>query len=724
MLFYYHIKILCRLVLIAFFTFSCAYFNTFYNAQDAFKNAKIIIDNKKYTETDLPIEAKKFLDEAILNSKITLQNYPNSRWVEEAYYILAVSSLLKEDYKGSKEYFSILMETFPESNYYTESILWLSFCEYSLDNVDSYNNYISKLIDSNKKFNRYQSYIYNQILAKVSIDKNNTEDVYKYLNLCLKNSSSDSEKINIYNQFINYSENIDDYNTLVIYLEKLYDIVQEDRYKKNIKLTALEFHKINKNYSYLITEIERLLSLSSFNDKRLFLNLELGKIYYQMKDYSSAKQIFYNITSDNSKKKETAEAFYLLAKINIEESFDFSTTKELLEKSKNEKSSSKAGKLAKKTITKIEALEDLIYEYNLSTNIDSSQNNEVLGADSLLFYIAESFYFDFSKIDSSILRYKELIEKYPDSNPYAAMSLYALNGIDPSNNFIDPSESSWLDIAKQKFPDYSIENISSQKYIDKLLPMLDLVNSDNLAEAYILLDEILKNDTELSFYKGLFNEIYFYDTDEMLINYINYANTDSDKRNLDTVKEKLSSYYYIINEDIKNLKAQAKLSDCCDKIINNYDLDSIYFCFEEINDIDDYYSYDSVKVRINEIIPGSPSSFKRNMSHFDILYNNFQSKFSFISDNIVVDSIYSPNSFSDSLKKMIQSSIITNDENNTNPSSKIIDLDRYLNRYEDLNFVDTSKNDIKISKEKDIMKFEDLNFENLELEKLKLNLTK
>tara|TARA_Y100001978_G_scaffold23131_1_gene19363 strand:+ start:238 stop:2409 length:2172 start_codon:yes stop_codon:yes gene_type:complete len=723
MLFYYHIKILCRLVLIAFFTSSCAYFNTFYNAQDAFKNAKIIIDNKKYTETDIPIEAKKFLDEAILNSKITLQNYPNSRWVEEAYYILAVSSLLKEDYKGSKEYFSILMETFPESNYYTESILWLSFCEYSLDNVDSYNNYISKLIDSNKNFNRYQSYIYNQILAKVSIDKNNTEDVYKYLNLCLKNSSSDSEKINIYNQFINYSENIDDYNTLVIHLEKLYDILQDDRYKKNIKLTALEFHKINKNYSYLIAEIERLLSLSSFNDKKLFLNLELGKIYYQMNDYSSAKQIFYNIISDNSKKKETAEAFYLLAKINIEESFDFSTTKELLEKSKNEKSSSKAGKLAKKTITKIEALEDLIYEYNLSTNIDSSQNNEVLRADSILFYIAESFYFDFSKTDSSIFRYKELIEKFPNSNPYAAMSLYALNGIDPSNNFIDPSESSWLDIAKLKFPDYSIENISSQKYIDKLLPMLDLVNSDNIAEAYILLDEILKNDTELSFYKGLFNEIYFYDTDEMLINYINYANTDSDKRNIDTVKEKLSSYYYIINEDIKNLKAQAKLSDCCDKIINNYDLDSIYFCFEEINDIDDYYSYDSVKVRINEIIPGSPSSFKRNMSHFDILYNNFQSKFSFISDNIVVDSIYSPNSFSDSLKKMIQSSIITNDENNTN-SSKIIDLDRYLNRYEGLNFVDTSKNNIKISKEKDIMKFEDLNFENLELEKLKLNLTK
>ena len=68
-------------------------------------------------------------------------------------------------------------------------------------------------------------------------------------------------------------------------------------------------------------------------------------------------------------------------------------------------------------------------------------------------------------------------------------------------------------MAKQKFPDYSIENISSQEYIDKLLPMLDLVNSNNLTDAYTILDEILNNDIELSFYKGLFNEIYFYDTD-------------------------------------------------------------------------------------------------------------------------------------------------------------------------------------------------------------------
>ena len=113
------------------------------------------------------------------------------------------------------------------------------------------------------------------------------------------------------------------------------------------------------------------------------------------------------------------------------------------------------------------------------------------------------------------------------------------------------------------------------------------------------------------------------------------------------------------------------------------------------------------------------------MSHFDVLYNSFQSKFSYIKDNIVVDSIYSINSFSDTLKTMIQNSIITYEgNNNANSKSKMIELDRYLNRYEKLDFISLPDRDLRKSKEKDIMKFDDLNFENLELEKLKLNLTK
>ena len=40
------------------------------------------------------------------------------------------------------------------------------------------------------------------------------------------------EKINIYNQLINYSQNINDYYSLVENLEKLYDVLEDDREKE------------------------------------------------------------------------------------------------------------------------------------------------------------------------------------------------------------------------------------------------------------------------------------------------------------------------------------------------------------------------------------------------------------------------------------------------------------------------------------------------------------
>ena len=237
MLFFYHIKNLIRVAspLIIFFFISCAYFNTFYNAQESFKKAKVIIDNKKYTEKDLPVAAKNFLDEAIINSKVVLEKYPDSRWVEDAYYITGASLLLKEDFEGSKKYFTTLIEEFSKSKYSKESILWLSLCEFKLGNFESYKTLISRLTGEKARLNRYEKYILQQILADVSISDNENQLVYKHLNLSLKFAANDNQRIKIYNKLINFSEQIEDYDNLVIYLDKLYPLIEDEREKKEIK---------------------------------------------------------------------------------------------------------------------------------------------------------------------------------------------------------------------------------------------------------------------------------------------------------------------------------------------------------------------------------------------------------------------------------------------------------------------------------------------------------
>ena len=171
MLSFHHI-INLRKIAIPLFLFlftSCVYFNTFYNAEESFKNANQIINLRKHTESDIPIEAKKFLDEAILNSKIVLEKYPDSKYVEDAYYIIAISMLLKDDFQSSKDYLSILLNKFPNSKYEIESKLWISLCNLRLGNIEEGRASLSTIIQGNIKLSKYEKFISYQILSDFSI---------------------------------------------------------------------------------------------------------------------------------------------------------------------------------------------------------------------------------------------------------------------------------------------------------------------------------------------------------------------------------------------------------------------------------------------------------------------------------------------------------------------------------------------------------------------------
>ena len=62
------------------FSISCAYFNTFYNAENSYRKALIIIEESPILEDDkFPTQAKKLLGEAIENSKVVLKQYPESK---------------------------------------------------------------------------------------------------------------------------------------------------------------------------------------------------------------------------------------------------------------------------------------------------------------------------------------------------------------------------------------------------------------------------------------------------------------------------------------------------------------------------------------------------------------------------------------------------------------------------------------------------------------------
>ena len=107
-----HLKhnILLPLILFSIVSFSCVYFNTFYNAETSFKKAMKIIEESPILDTDdLPSQSKKLLGEAIENSQLVLKEFPESKYVDDAVFIIAKASFLRDEVAVAEKHFNLIL---------------------------------------------------------------------------------------------------------------------------------------------------------------------------------------------------------------------------------------------------------------------------------------------------------------------------------------------------------------------------------------------------------------------------------------------------------------------------------------------------------------------------------------------------------------------------------------------------------------------------------------
>ena len=140
------------LTLICLINVSCVYFNTFYNAEASFKKALKIIEESPILDNDeLPSQATKLLGDAIDNSQIVLNEYSDSKFVDDAIYIIAISSLLRNEVAIAESYFNQLLNKYPDSKFHSLSEAWLAYTHFHLGLVDSARSEIKKIKSSSPK---------------------------------------------------------------------------------------------------------------------------------------------------------------------------------------------------------------------------------------------------------------------------------------------------------------------------------------------------------------------------------------------------------------------------------------------------------------------------------------------------------------------------------------------------------------------------------------------
>lgn len=110
----------------------CVYFNTFYNAKKNFNEAeKTRLESMKTSV--FPRISKGKYRIAIEKSSIILEKHPDSKYYDDALYIIGVSYYWLKDYLRSQRKFREILVNFEDSKYVVRSKLYLAQCKFNLD---------------------------------------------------------------------------------------------------------------------------------------------------------------------------------------------------------------------------------------------------------------------------------------------------------------------------------------------------------------------------------------------------------------------------------------------------------------------------------------------------------------------------------------------------------------------------------------------------------------
>jgi len=480
--------ILVTLLGLLLFTEQCAYFNTFYNAQQYFKQGQQAIEENQ--QATVPINIQKMFNSAIEKANKVLLNYPESHWADDALYLIAMSHYYTMDYLSAQKTFEEFFTKYTDSPLRSEAEIWYGRClwksgqrELALYQL----NRSAKIVDND----RMKAEIYSAI-AELYKSSGQLDSAKQYFKLTTEFGLD--LPIAAKAQYTIAEINLRQGNTELA-IKNLEDISKysvSPELKDQIQILLARIYRESQRY-----EEARELINTKLNDEKNEsiwgdLEYELGLLYLDEKNYEAAYQRFIQITEKYANQPITASAYYQAGNLDMVYFHDYDRAqKNFTRVSQIDKSSMYAfdannrvleinryfsiKKVLDKTQDEVRPIIEVLQRVESNTQSDSSENitleetkikvekpsvdnQEVVDTTAIftnyyqqLYEIGEIYYFNFDLLDSALSCYQKIwnstfFNSYREQALYAMYYLYAAEGDSGLAN-------NWLDTLRVKYPD-------------------------------------------------------------------------------------------------------------------------------------------------------------------------------------------------------------------------------------------------------------------------------
>ena len=489
------IKYLCLLL----FLKGCAYFNTFYNAEEHFDTAeRIRIEN---LGNQMPSRAIQEYGRAIEKSEKVLREYSDSRYVKDARLLKGKSHYFRREYDSAVSIFNQLIQ---DEGFSQEAKYWLALCKWRDLKPKPAINDLENLL-SVVESDEFKSRIFLS-LGEIYLSIDNSELAFDNFDKGANLSKNRLLREQVYFQIAEISFKKMDYDkALESYQKVLNNTVSITRIQDS-NLKMVQIYRLRGELEKSASKIQELIIDEDFTSIKSDLDLELTKIEFDRGKIDFAIQNYDRIGKDYPNTQTAIEAYYLLSEIYLRSPYvDFEKVQFFMNESMRQNTNSPIKQIIDKRRNDVDTLIKLDTEL---TQLESSERAENL------FLSGQILAFNLAKYDESKLYFEEIIIKHKSSN-YFQQSLFALYTINMKINndeYLNYRDQILSNYPNSDFAKYIIssESIDLVHLPSKTLSEAEQLRDKDLNQSIILYKKVMSIDKSsdsskiASYYLGMY----------------------------------------------------------------------------------------------------------------------------------------------------------------------------------------------------------------------------
>ena len=383
----------------------------------------------------IPVSAIDAYSKVIDKSRRVLEEYPDTRYRKNALLLIGQAHFYRQEYRLAEATFQQFADEFGET-YPFERGYWQVMVKWRQGKSQAALNALTSILD--EPLSDDQKAQVHLSIAEIQLELNEDKLALENLLKGAELTSDADQRGQIYYRISVLAFDKQDYEMA---LSANKNVIRYALSKKRIEeanLQIVRIHRLLGDWDVVMSEIKSILVDARFTRIHGNLELELVRLYQMQGKDDMAKNRLESIIKDYARSENSAEAYYMLGEIAINEDWDLDEAEKQFSQVTREYRKSQYTPTANLRVKQIKSykdsqtsittlLETFVNTETDSVKSDSSAANEVQTADLSPNYesLANHYYnmgeleaFHFNRPTEAIIHFMEIIDSLPTTGQY------------------------------------------------------------------------------------------------------------------------------------------------------------------------------------------------------------------------------------------------------------------------------------------------------------------